>query len=353
MLPPRLVALLGVFALGALPLRAQVSATVPLGYLILTAAAGTAAGATPSVLAFPLQALAGAAGQVAGPVTGVTASTITNANAGWAAGELSQEAAPYVLRFNSGSAAGRSFLLSTITANTATTVTLDPTDALGTDLTTLGIAAGDAYQLVPANTLAGVLGNPASTGVLGSAAGPVQCDLVQLLQPGGWISYYFDNASGHWRRASPPQTVADNVVIRPDTGVIYSRFAPSVLSITLTGAVPSVNRQAGVFKSGPTALANAWPTDLTLGTSSIQTMPGWISGPAPGVADTVRVYVPAAGWSQYYFDGTNWRLGAAPNTVSDDVALPAGTMVIVNKVGSAPGQALLSQVLPYLLVPTQ
>ena len=348
----RFAVYLNIFAFAALPLQAQVSGTVPLGYLTLTAAAGTNAGATPSVLTFPLQLPAGAAGQMAGQVTSVTPGTITNANAGWTPGDLSRVNVPYVFRFTSGNAAGRTFLLSNVTANDSTTVTLNATDAQNTDLTTLGIASGDTYQLVPAYTLPGILGTPATTGVLGSPNDPVNCDLVQILTPAGWVTYFYDTASGHWRRASQPHTLSDSIVVRPDTGVIYSRFATSAFSITMTGAVPSVNRQADVAKSGPTALSNAWPTDLTLATSAIQTMPGWVSGAASSATDTVQVYDPVAGWTQYFYDGTDWRLSAAPNTVSDNVAIPAGTMVIINKIGSARGRTLLSQALPYSLVPT-
>ncbi len=287
-----------------------------------------------------------------GAVTSVTANTITNGSADWAEGGLSQAATPYLLQFTSGNAAGLTFLLSTVVANTATTVVLDATDGLSTDLTNLGILSGDTYQISPADTLSNVLGTPATTGILGSAAAPINCDQVQILQPGGWISYYYNTTSNHWLRTSPPRTIADNVVIRPDTGVIYNRFAASSLSIMLQGAVPSVVRQTAVLRSGPTALSNHWPISLTLGTSSIQTLPGWTAGATAGTADTVQVFTPGTGWSQYFHNGTNWCLAAAPTAVSDDVPLAAGAMVIINKVGTASGQALLSQPLPYATVPT-
>ena len=348
----RLLVFITLFVVGSRPLCADIGATAASGYLILTIAAGTGSGATPSVLSFPFQRVANAGGQMTGTVTGVTADTITNGSAGWTAGGLSQAATPYLIRFTSGTAAGRTFLLSTLVANSPTTVVLDPTDALSTDLTTLGILSGDTYQISSADTLSSVLGTPTTTGVLGSAAAPINCDQVQILQTGGWIWYYYNTTSNHWVRTSPPSTLADNVVIRPDTGVIYNRYAASPLAIMLTGLVPLVARQAAVFRSGPTALSSHWPISLTLGTSSIQTTPGWTSGATAGTADTVQIYTPGIGWTQYFYNGTDWCLAAAPTTISDDVPLVAGSMVIINKVGTTSGQAFLSQPLPYATAPS-
>ena len=323
-------------------------ATVPQGYVTLTVTAGTGTGLVPSVLAFPLQGTATASGQMAGSVTSVTSNTITNANAGWTAGQLSQAATPYLIQFTSGQAVGRTFLLSTTTANTATTVALNPTDALNTDLTTLGIANTDTYQIIPADTLLSVLGTPATTGVLGNTSS-TNCDLVDLFSAGGWTPYYYNTTSNHWTRSTPPYGVSDNLVIRPDTGVIYNRHAASPLSFVLVGRVPSVARQAAVSNSGITALSNDWPADLTLGTSSIQTLPGWVKGSSSATADTVQAFSVTTGWRTYYYNGTDWILATGPNSVSDRVLLSAGTFVIINKHGTASGQSILLQPMPYSL----
>ena len=345
----RALTVLAVFTFNAAALRASTTvATVPEGYVTLTVAAGTGAGVVPSVLAFPLQGTATASGQMVGVVTSVTASTITNANAGWTAGQLSQAATPYLLQFTSGKAVGRTFLLSTTTANTATTVTLDLTDSLATDLTTLGITNADTYQIIPADTLLSVLGTPATTGVLGGTNSNT-CDLVTTLTTGGWIPYYYNTSTNHWTRASLPHSVGDNLVIRPDSGVIYNRYATTPLSFVLVGRVPSVTRQAAVSNSGISSISNSWPVDLTLGTSSIQNIPGWVTGTSSATADTVQVYSAATGWRSYYYNGTNWRSASKPYPLGDSISLPAGTLITIDKLGTASGQSILTQALPYSL----
>lgn len=321
-------------------------ATLPSGYLNLTVAAGSGSGATPSVLAFPLQGIATAAGQMTGAITGFTSSTLTNAQAGWTPSQLSQASAPSLVRLISGAACGRTFLISTSSPNDSSTLTLDPADALGTDLTTLGIVAGDRYEILPADTLLELLGTPATTGVLGSAGVPSASDQALLLLPGGWTPFYYDTSAQHWLLSSALRTVSDNFVIRPDTGVIYNRYAASPLTLTLIGRVPAVTRQAAVLNSGPTALSTGWPTDLTLGSSSLQTLPGWTTG-----VDTVQVFNSATGWRQYLYDGTHWRLTAPPHAIGDSVVLSAGSLVIVNKAGAVAGQSVLTQAVPYPLTP--
>ena len=346
----RALAVLAAFTFNAAALQAATTvATVPEGYVTLTVAAGTGAGLIPSVLSFPLQSTANASGQMAGVITGVTSNTITNANAGWSAGQLSQAATPYLLQFTSGQASGRTFLLSTSTANTATTVTLDPNDALATDLTTLGITTTDTYQIIPADTLLSVLGTPATTGVAGGTSGSANCDLVDALSSGGWIAYYYNTSTNHWTRASFPYSVSDNVVIRPDTGVIYNRYVTSSLSFVLVGRVPSVARQAAVHNSGITALSNSWPVNLTLATSSIQTLPGWVDGSSSATADTVQAFNAATGWRSYYYNGTDWHVATGLNSISNNVSIPVGSLVIINKHGTATGQSILLQPMPYTL----
>ncbi|HEY0256993.1 MAG TPA: hypothetical protein VGC39_06095, partial [Candidatus Methylacidiphilales bacterium] len=63
--------------------------TVPSGYFTLTIPAGTGNGSSATVLCFPLQGTASASGQMSGVITGITANTITNGNAGWTSAQLS------------------------------------------------------------------------------------------------------------------------------------------------------------------------------------------------------------------------------------------------------------------------
>jgi hypothetical protein len=338
----------GVTALTLATASAQTAYTVPEGYVTLTAAAGTGSARTLSVLSLPLLDVASATGQMTGRLTGVTATTFSNSSAGWTAGQLSTAATPYLLRITSGTAIGRTFLLSTSTANTATTVTLDATDAALTDLTTLGIVtggSGDTYQLIPCDTLSSVFGTPGTTGILG-ATSAAAADNIQLFVSGAWRQYYYNTTSNDWRRIGP-NTASNNLALRPDSAVIYARLSATQLSLTLLGRVPATTRKSVVANSGVSFMAGGWPVDLTLATSGINSIPGWVSSTDVSAADTVQMLVSGA-WRQYYHNGTNWRR-IGPNTISDSVAITTGSGVIINKKGSATGTSLLTQSLPYSL----
>ena len=211
---------IGLFITGALLTFSQASgttvSTTPTGYFPVTIAAGTSAGRTLSFVSFPLQNVAPINGEAQGFVTGVTSNTITNSNAGWTAGQLSTAATPCLVQFTSGAAAGRTFLVSTSTSNTATTLTLDAVDATTVDLTTLGIVPGtDTYQILSGDTLSTLFGTPATTGIAGATSSG-SADQVELLSNGVWLSYYYNTNSG-WLRVGPP-IVSANVVNPPRYG---------------------------------------------------------------------------------------------------------------------------------------
>jgi hypothetical protein len=341
------VACLGI-SLTALSAQTTSVNTVPSGYLTLTIKAGVGGGSSVSVESLPLLA---ASSFLPSTITGLTANTVTDGNAGWTAGQLSQAATPYLLQITSGTAAGRTFLLSTGTANTATTVTIDPNDAIQTDLTTLGIVVGtDTYRIIPADTISIVFGTPDTTGVLGGAGSPTGVDRVQVLLSNGWNAFYYDTNTNHWRLTTLPHSIGDNVVIRPDTGVVYSRYGTTDLTLILAGQVPSVARQALVGNNGLSVISTGWPIDQTLATSNIQNIPGWISGTSATGVDLVQILTPI-GWHQYYYNNStnHWISASLPHVVSDSVTLPAGSIAYILKQGTTPGTSILSQSVPYSL----
>ncbi len=322
--------------------------TVPAGYITMDITAGKGTARTITVLSLPLQDTATAAGQVVGRITGVTANTISNSAAGWTAGGLSVTATPYQIRITSGTALGRTFLLSTGTPNTATTVTLDPADAGLTNLTALGIvigASGDTYELIPADTLSSIFGTPATTGILGSTTSTT-ADYVQLFVVGTWKRYYFNTTSNDWRLVGL-ETASNNLPIRADSSVMFSRLPATALQLLLLGRVPSTNRKALIANSGTTFLADGWPLDATLSTSGIQTTPGWVASASSSTADVVQLMTNGA-WGQYYHNGTNW-LEIGLNKISDTLPLPAASGVIVLKKGAVTGNSVLTQTIPYNL----
>lgn len=280
-----------------------------------------------------------------GSITAVTSSTLANAAAGWTAGELSSAASPHIIRITSGAAKGRSFLISTATANTDTTLTVDAEDLSLLNFVDAGISAGDTYEIVACDTLGTVFGTPETTGVVG-AGNSTAADIIQILVQGQYRQYYYNTTRNAWLRIGP-ETVSTNAPIRPDAAVIYSRYGQTAIQFTIGGPVPVIERKALVRNSGATLLANWWPVEITLGASGIAELPGWIKSTSPAAADTVQVNVGGA-WRKYYHNGTQW-LRVGPNTPSNDVVLNVGDGVLIGKQGTQAGAGTVQQNLPYNL----
>lgn len=338
--------LFSIFILGFSSLsHAQGVNTIPVGSVTVSVAPGLPAGRTISVISFPMTASASATGLMRGTLTGVTANSLSNSAAGWTAGELSTAATPHIIRITSGAAKGRSFLISTSTANTATSVTIDNEEASLVNLATAGIAAGDTYEIIACDTLSSLLGTPATTGILGGA-NPDEADNIQILVQGQYRKFYYNTTRNTWVRIGF-ETPSPNVALRPDTAVIYSRAGQGALEFTLTGRVPSMERKALVSNAGPTLLANGWPAETTLANSGISDLAGWVKSTLAAAADTVQISNNGA-WIKYYHDGTQWRR-VGFNTPSNNVVLGVASGVLITKQGTQAGASTLNQNLPYNL----
>jgi len=293
--------------------------TVPVGYINSTIAGS---GATTS---FSLQLddpTAPAVGIRAGRIDSLTASTLTNASAGWSAGALADAASPWALRLTSGTAAGK---VLPVTANTATALTIT-----GDSLTALGVAVGDAFELVPVDTLNTFFGANTLTGGTGSNA-----DVVRLMGGAAWSNYYYSTASNFWRLATGPATNLNNVPLRTTSGLqIIHRGSP--LALTEIGRVLGTPFRVAIANSGNTLINPGYPTDTTLAGLAVQTrLGGWRSGTTTATADQVYLFNGTA-WVGYVFNGANWQaLSGGAN--SDAVAIPAGSAILIARPGSAAG----------------
>jgi hypothetical protein len=162
--------------------------------------------------------------------------------------------------------------------------------------------------------------------------------------------YYFNTSFGKWVRAGI-NTPSDDVPVRPDAALIYSRLGGAALSFVFTGTVPSIQRQAIVRNAGVSTIGNFWPVDVTLKNTGIASIPGWktvASSTFGAGADIVQILVGTT-YRQYYNDGTNWRR-VGTNTISDTtVSISAGTGFFINKIGVTAGAARLTQLVPYTL----
>jgi uncharacterized protein (TIGR02597 family) len=331
--------LFALLALAPAALMAQ-SASVPQGYMNFTIPAGSVG--TPSVYTFSLPLSApvpgGFVGQPAGKISSVTATTITNDSAGWTAGALSQAASPWFIRIVSGTAAGRTLQV-TSQASTATTVTIDNQ---GTDLTTLGIVAGDKYELFPAYTLQAVFGSSVLGGTSSGTA-----DVVRLHNGSGWIEYYFNSTANQWRTGAIPVS-QNNVVIRPDSGVIFYRRGTTPIALTLTGKVPSTNLQVVLNEVG-TAFVAGFPFASTLDNSDYKAMPGWVNNTGTvSNADKLTALV-SGSWNSYNFNQTasQWRNGSIPVNQGSNVTITAGAPVVIESPTGTPGLKIWTRPLPY------
>ncbi len=342
------LAAIGLIAVSPMPLSAQSVSTTPVGAVTVTIAAGTGTTRTLSVISFPLLQNGSVDGQMTGRLTAIGSNTFSNGDAGWTAGQLSQAASPYLIQITSGVAAGRTFLLSTSTTNTSTQVTIDGEEASLVDLTSLGIAvgvSGDTYRLIEADTLSSIFGTPEETGVLGNTSSTT-ADVIYVLVSGLWRSYYYNTTSGAWLRVGP-NVNSNNVPIRPDALILYSRIAADSITLSLVGSVPNKGRQAIVRNSGLSAMSTSWPVDIMLGDSGIQNIPGWVTSADPSTADIVNISVSGL-WRAYYHNGTQW-LRVGPNSPSNAVVISAGSGFLLVRKGTATGSVQLEQSLPYSL----
>ncbi len=192
---------------------------------------------------------------------------------------------------------------------------------------------------MPCPTIASAFGSPATTGILGGASA-YTADQVQILSGNTWKKYYFNTTSGSWKQASL-ETAAGNIPIPPSTTVLFSRLGASPLTLSFPGRSSRTRRVTDIANTGITVLSSTAQTGQTLGTTGIETLPGWTSSANPATADTVMLWS-ANTWKKYYYDGSHWR-AVGLGTIADSVAIPQGTGTVISRVGSGSGTAELIQ----------
>jgi hypothetical protein len=334
----------GVAALGLAGTGFGQYATDPVGVVNLTIAPSPN-GTTRILTALSAPLLAEASlttGSATGKISSLTSTTITCDAAGWTAGNLSVAAAPKILRVTSGAAEGRTFLLSTVVANTATTVTLATTET--TSLTTLGIvtgANGDTFKVLECDTLSSFFGDP--SGIVKNN-NPDFADNVLLLINGAWVTHYHNTV--RWTKKGLGSLEATNQAIKPESAILFSRIGTGALSLSVTGSVPMSKRTDIVKKSGLTFVGSNWPVDVSLANSGIKDIPGWVANSDLISADQVLLLVSGA-WTTFWFDGTNWRKKGLGSPISDTQLIVAGAGVLISKTVPAALDGLLTQTRPF------
>jgi hypothetical protein len=350
-IPPMVFALLIGLAVVEAPAQTVVQGE-PFGYVKMSIAAGTGTSKRPTLLSIPLLDEASITGKATGRITGVSANTLTAAGAGWAAGQLSAVATPYLMEITSGAAQGRLLLISSTVANTTDTATIAPEEAARVgNLTNLGIATGaetgDTYRIRPVDTLSSFFGTPQTTLIQGGTSAS-NADTIAIVVNGTAANYYYNTSLGRWSRVALGNPDASHIPILPNSGVRYERLANTPLQFIVTGKVPSGQRKVSVKTSGTTILSPYWPVNMTLAQLALQTTPNWLSGPNASSADTLLV-TSSGSTTTFYHDGTNWRRTTLGNPISNSNVVPVGASIQISKRGNAAGFAEYQNTAPYNL----
>lgn len=308
----------------------QTLQTEPLGITSTSITAGTIGTRGLSFISAGLFEEVTIQGQVRGSITAIGANYLTNSNANWRPSDFST---PHLIRITSGNAKGHTFLISN--SSTATTAYLDPEDISKGGPSMRGVVIGDLYEIIPCDTLIGLFGTPGTTGIIG-ATSPANADQIQIFVSGAWRNYYFNTGLGYWCRVGP-NTVSNNLAIRPDSAVIYQRVGPA-FQLQLAGWVPRMERRVQIANSGITPLSSFWPIVTTLSATEINMLPNWKTNNL----DNVQLF--SSAWRSYFFNNTWRRVG--PNTQSNTISITPNTGILINRTNNS-GFSSLVQPLPY------
>ncbi|MCM2275852.1 MAG: hypothetical protein NDI75_13770 [Candidatus Didemnitutus sp.] len=325
---------------------ADVAYSPPVGGITVTLA-GAVSG-VPKVSTFtPAMRLtlgANFVGKGRGTLTGVTATTLADSTAGWAAAGLSQPATPYFIRIRSGAAAGTWWQVASTTASTDTTVTVLNR---GINPQAAGVAVGDQYEVVPGDTLQTLFSDIAT-----SIGGPnaSTADVVRLHDGVGWREYFFNTTVGQWRQGSLP-TNNNNVAVRPDAGVVYIRRGAGNISFVMLGAVSDAQEKITIGATGVTPIGSVFPVGgRTLGSLNLQNTPGFVVRTGTlAAADKVSVF-DGVGWRSFHYlqSANQWREGSLP-TNRNTFELPFNAAIVIERGTGASGATFATLLPPYTL----
>jgi hypothetical protein len=284
-------------------------------------------------------------GKARGQLSAVSATTLTDSSAGWGAGALSASAAPYFIKIRTGVASGSYWQISTAAANTASAATVISLN--GRDPVSAGVVTGDTYEIVPADTLETFFSDVASS-IGGTSLS--NADNVRLYDGTAWRNYYFNTSANQWREGTSSFN-RNTTIIRPDSGIIYTRRGLTALPLTLVGNVADQAEKFTVPATGVAFVGGVYPVSRTLNSIGFNSMPNFVAYTGNlAAADKVRFY-----------DGTSWRTLVYNQTASqwregtstfnrNELPIPAGTPVIIERgVGAPSGTVAVSMPLPYTL----
>lgn len=312
---------------------ADTATTDPVGFFTKALAASGGSTRVSSAVSFPLYRP---------PVYTAAATSVTDGSPtstcqvnGFNAGTTDVITNPHLLRVKAAtdtSHVGRFFLITAASGDQLT---------LSTTTLSASLSIGDTCEVLPANTLASVFGNPPVAGWQQGASAN-SADNIYVWSGTGWLTYFYSNSSGSWLQSGSfgPK---NNTILYPDEGVFIARLGTSPISLVTTGTVPTTTERTDMNAAGSTFMSNRFPVDTQIGAIGIQSTTGWVSGSSANTADKVLVWN-GTGWLTYFYNGTNWKKSGFFGNFDTDV-IAAGTSIFVTRASAT--ATTLVQSLPY------
>ncbi len=324
--------------------------TVPVGFITKSIPAAIDA-VTPSntVLSVPLYQTADFQSSISTtPSAGTHTVTLTSATftTSYPAGQFTNT--PHLLRVKTGALTGKFWIISSYSANS-----LDLKEPTGgtpgvADANVTGLLVNDSCEILPANTFGSTFGLISGLGTTTANNGNgALTDNILVWNGTSYDKFYYKaGTANRWQNGISDAT---NTVIFPDDALFFVRKVTSTLPITLMGTVPSTQERNELVGSSNNFIANRFPVGATLGTSQIETTPGWVKATANNAngVDTVLLWN-GTSFDKYYFKGgtaNRWQLGISDAT---NTPIPVAEGMFITRV-TGTGDAVLTQTLPYSL----
>jgi len=364
---PRLAAV-AVLAISAPALSAQNVTTDPVGAVVIPLKAGS-----DTRISLPLHrpvALEALVGSISGNV--ITLQSPVSMTASQYVYASPAQTDTFYVQFTSGNREGMFY---TVTANDATTLTINPNNDVNLDN---NVAPGDTVRVIPYWTLNTLF--PNGQGLYASPTlVPVSSILLPQLATAGInlpantsYFYYSGNSFGGpgWKKSGDLTHFYPDLTFPPDAFFIVRITTGNPdTQLVLTGDVPMSAQAIIVNDLNPSlkqdnAVAIPVPVPVTFGSSGL--FPNIVSGsPTLVPTDSVLLYDPTAGGFNkpssatyfYYtgssFGGPGWRKSGDLTTIrnSDILFQPGGAFILRRAARATPGSNIWTFVPPYLPAP--
>jgi hypothetical protein len=179
----------------------------------------------------------------------------------------------------------------------------------------------DHVKVIPNWTLGTLL---ASGGGLTGGPQAAAADKVAIEVAGVVTEYYYNTGASQWRTVADVGGSQDAVAIPLQGGIRITRGAGSDVEFVLRGVVRSGVQRAALTPSATALLSYPFPRSVTLGNSGLADLVA--PGNDANSADTVII-----GGVTFFRAPTGWRLAAGGTVSQNNVVIPAGAGIEVQR----------------------